>query len=148
MNRLAHKPVADAHVDVLMRMDLENQPFFGETGLQAGARELAEGDVKTQVFAIFVSPKMAPNAQLHAVLRQIDIFYNEVIYENGPIQLVTSRRSLENARSESRTVALLSVEGAACLGGDKRILSILHKLGVRGAGLTWNGGNDLADCSG
>jgi membrane dipeptidase len=145
MNRLANKPVADAHVDVLMRMDLENQSFFGETGLQAGAHELAAGDVKTQVFAVFVSPKMAPDAQLHAVLRQIDIFHNEVTNEDENVQFVTGKQSLKRAHSEGRTAGLLSVEGAACLGGDTRILSILHRLGVRGVGLTWNGGNDLAD---
>lgn len=145
MNCLAYKSVADAHTDVLMRMDLEQQPFCGDTGLQAGEHELTVGNVKTQVFAIFVSPKLAPDAQLRAVLRQIDIFHREVSGEGAKVQLVTNRSTLQDVRRLGKIAGLLSVEGAACLGGDKRILSVLYRLGVRGAGLTWNGGNDLAD---
>jgi membrane dipeptidase len=144
MDSLTYKPVADAHTDVLMRMDLENQAFYGETDLQAGERQLIAGNVKTQVFAIFVSPHMARDAQLHAVLRQIDTFYNCVVQE-GRIQPVTNCKDLQAVRHSGDIAGLLSVEGAACLSGDPLLLSVLHRLGVRGVGLTWNYGNDLAD---
>lgn len=143
MNALAQYPVADAHVDVLMRMDLENHSFHTSASLQAGLHQLESGNVKTQVFAIFVPPNLSPGDQLHSVLRQIDLYRTEI--DGIAVHQVTSQSSLLNARRLDKIAGLLSVEGAACLHADVRVLHVLHTLGVSGIGLTWNGSNDLAD---
>ncbi len=143
MSRLPTSLVADAHVDALMRMDLENLSFYGATELQAGFDSLQHGNVKTQVFAIFADSRLSPDAQLYAVLRQIDMFHRKIIGEN--IRFVASQQSLHVTRTSGCIAGLLSIEGAACLHADVKLLNIFHQLGICGLGLTWNGSNDLGD---
>ncbi|MCL6594372.1 MAG: membrane dipeptidase, partial [Alicyclobacillus sp.] len=136
--------VADAHVDVLWRMLSEGVPFYGNTPLCAGAAKLRQGGVRTQVFALFVSPSWRGGAQLRAVLRSIDVFMREVV-QAGSVAAVRWRHELSVAHRRGELAGLLSLEGAACLGGDPALLRVLFSLGVRGVGFTWNGANDLAD---
>ncbi len=145
MIHLNYLPVADGHADVLMKLAQDSRlSFYGQTNLQASAENLTQGNVKTQVFAIFVSPTLPNDAQLRAVLQQIDVFYQKVIQSNF-LNIVTNHQSLRAARDADCIAGLLSLEGAACLGRDLNIIHVLHQLGVRGVGLTWNGSNDLAD---
>jgi len=141
---VSHFPVADAHVDVIMRMDLEKQPFYGDSVLQASANRLVKGGVQTQVFALYVSPELAADAQLEAVLRGVDIFYEE-IHRPGQVRAVRSQLDLLQARENGELAAILSLEGGGCLHGQVRLLRVLHRLGICGVGLTWNLANELAD---
>lgn len=138
------KPVADAHVDVLMRMDQEGHSFSGKNSLQAGLQNLLTGGVATQVFALYVSPKLSSSEQLSSVLRQIDKFFNEVV-ATGKVAAVTNLESLQRARELGQIAGMLSLEGGGCLHGQTAILRCLATLGVRGMGLTWNNPNELAD---
>lgn len=136
--------VADAHVDVVMRMDIEGHPFYGESPLQASAQRLNAGGVHTQVFALYVSPEMTEDAQLEAVLRGIDVFNHDIV-RVGHVRAVRNRSHLREARMRGEVAAILSLEGGGCLHGQIRLLRILFELGVRGVGLTWNLANALAD---
>lgn len=84
------------------------------------------------------------HAQLAAVLRQIDLFYERISCLDG-VQAVTSRQTLASARANNQLAALLSLEGGGCLQGNPAYLRVLYQLGVRGTGLTWNPANELAD---
>ena len=46
---------------------------------------------------------------------------------------------------EGKLAALLTLEGADGLEGDLAFLRLIHRLGVRILGLTWNYGNWAAD---
>jgi membrane dipeptidase len=136
--------IADAHVDVLWRMEHEGASFYGDSHLQASAQNLRHARVMTQVFALFVEPDLPSLSQLNKVLRSIDIFRGGVV-KPGFLRAVASSRDLSSAQKNDEIAGILSLEGAACLQGDPGILRILFELGVRGAGLTWNYANDLAD---
>ncbi|GLV12437.1 diguanylate cyclase [Alicyclobacillus hesperidum] len=142
MNRI---PVADAHVDVLMKLLNPDIRFHSDhPELAANYASLQQGGVATQVFALFVEPKWDPATQLYAVLREIDAFY-EQIASLASIRAIRTREDLRMARQQQQLAALLSLEGAGCLRGSVEVLRILHHLGVRGVGLTWNDANELAD---
>lgn len=136
-------PVADAHVDVLYRLWREGLDPASEH-LQAAVTRLRRGGVRTQVYALFVFPHLSHGEQLHAVLRQVDLFYSRVCAD-GQVAPVRSQREWDAARGSGKICGLLSLEGGGCLGGDTGVLRMLHQLGVRGLGLTWNPANDLAD---
>lgn len=136
--------VADAHVDVLWRMVTERASFFGESPLQASARNLLAGGVATQVFALYVSPSLPPGAQMEVVLRSVDAFY-ETVVRGKSFLAVRNVPELQNARSQGKVASLLSLEGGGCLRGQVELLRGLYRLGVRGMGLTWNASNELAD---
>lgn len=156
--------VADAHVDVLMRMLDDGLSFYddhvGDASLpgfglpaaalttahrlQASHTELRRGGVMSQVFAIFVSPQLSADAQLLRVLQSMDCFFTGVVRKGG-VHFVQNRTDLEAAHAEGEIAGLLSLEGAGALSGDPAILRMLFRLGVRGVGLTWNPANALAD---
>lgn len=138
-------PVADAHVDVLMKLrDPRIQFRDGQENLAANFSSLMAGNVATQVFALFVMPNADAGTQLHEVLQEIDAFYEQVA-NLANIRFIQSKADLKLARQQHQMAALLSLEGGGCLRGDVAILRMLHQLGVRGVGLTWNDANELAD---
>lgn len=137
--------VADAHVDVLMKLlDPTIRFEAADEELAASLPSLVAGGVATQVFALFVMPSTDPSTQLRNVLREIDAFYEQVA-RLANVRVIESRNDLQAARQQHQLAALLSLEGGGCLRGDIEILRILHQLGVRGMGLTWNDANELAD---
>jgi membrane dipeptidase len=141
---LSIRAVADAHVDVLWRMDKEGWSFYGESPLMASYARMRRAGVQTQVFALFSMPDQSADAQLEQVMRCIDLFYHRVV-QRGKVRAVSSREQLEQARAAGEIAAVLSLEGGGCLRGQTSILRVLHRLGVCGVGLTWNAANELAD---
>lgn len=153
-------PIADAHVDVLMRMLEEELPFYPEyvvdsrpgsspRALEAGKMQadfslLRAGKVVTQVFALFVSPRQSEDSQLVSALREIDCFYQGVV-KKGCVRAARTQKEVEFAHQAGEIAGILSIEGAGCLLGDPAILRMMYRLGVRGVGLTWNPANRLAD---
>lgn len=138
-------PVADAHVDVLWRMEQERLSFYGETSsLLAGYERLLAGGIRTQVFALFTMPTVSAGEQAASILRQIDLFYEQVVHLDK-VKVVQSRLDYQAASQTGQIAALLSLEGGGCLQGQVEFLRVFHRLGVRGLGLTWNAANELAD---
>lgn len=136
--------LADAHVDVLYRMQEQGHAFYGPSKLQAGAERLLEAGVATQVFALYVSPTLPAEYQFELVVRQIDLFYEQVVRESV-VRPVHNFLDLQGARTNGELAGILSLEGGGCLRGRTDLLRVLHRLGVRGIGLTWNHANELAD---
>lgn len=137
-------PISDAHTDVLMRMAEENLHFDTTEKLAAGQKALRAGNVKAQVFALFVWPQLPAAVQMEQVLRELDLFYEQVTAD-GVVLPVRTWAEFESAQQAGQIAGLLSVEGGGCLRGQVELLRILYRLGVRGMGLTWNGANELAD---
>ncbi|OEG00496.1 hypothetical protein BHF71_00810 [Vulcanibacillus modesticaldus] len=99
--------------------------------------------VSVQIFAIFVSTSKQPKFQ--QAIKSIDTFYEKIIKKADKIQLATTYFQLEEILKAKKIAGLLSLEGAEALEGDLSKLRILHKLGVKIIGLTWNHANEVAD---
>jgi membrane dipeptidase len=137
--------VADAHVDVLYKMVYDDEmTFYNKSPLQASMQKLKTANVKTQVFALFVPAELPSLSQLEMVLKSIDMFYRRVASPEAVVA-VRTQHELRDVRKADKLAGILSLEGGGCLHGDTAILRMLFELGVRGAGLTWNPGNELAD---
>jgi membrane dipeptidase len=144
MAQAVERRIADAHVDVLYRMQQEGHPFYGPSPLQACAENLLRAGIAIQVFALFVDPDEPSEYQLELVLRQIDLFYENVV-RASVLRPVRKLRELQSARANGEIAALLSLEGGGCLRGRADLLRVLWRLGVSGIGLTWNTANELCD---
>ncbi len=81
---------------------------------------------------------------LEFALNQID-FAKKLIKENSFLIQVLKVSDILQAKKENRFGVILAIEGAPFLGNDLAVLTILHKLGIRVLGLTWNKSNSLAD---
>ncbi|MDA8333682.1 MAG: dipeptidase [Peptococcaceae bacterium] len=138
-------PVADAHTDLLTALELPGRSFAGEgTEGHVTLARLRAGQVRLACLACYIAPRFKCQGPAR-VLRLIDRFYALCGEHRADLIQVTGAGSLSGVLSGERIGVLLTVEGGEALGGDLAVLRMLHRLGVRMLGLTWNGRNDLAD---
>ncbi|MCR8642112.1 dipeptidase [Paenibacillus sp. N1-5-1-14] len=137
--------IIDGHCDAILKLFLDPKTRFDSdrVKMQASAPLLAEGDVKLQLFAIFIDDEM-PNHKFHHMLQYIDLFYEQVA-SHPEFHVVRSGQDLAAVMASSKRGALLTIEGADTLMGDPMLLRTVYRLGVRAIGLTWNYANWAAD---
>jgi membrane dipeptidase len=138
--------IIDLHCDVLWkiwesrgRVDFQHSPE-----LDCNRERMRKGQIKVQCFAIFVPPEVKEEAKFQAALDQVDYFYTEVLRKHNGMKLIRKWPDLYKLK-EHETGAILSLEGADSIGSDLQKLRVLHRLGVRLVGLTWNNANLAAD---
>lgn len=141
--------VIDLHCDVLLRLYESNGKlkFKNSPELDTNFERLSKGGVKVQAFAIFIWPEMKSDEKFQAALDQIHYFYTDVLGNNPNMKLIKEWADFDHLK-EGEIGALLTLEGVDAIGNDLQKLSILHQLGVRSIGLTWNNANLAADGAG
>lgn len=141
--------VIDLHCDVLMKLyeSRGKLKFKDAKELEANKERLKKGRVKVQAFAIFVNPRIKDDQKFQVALDQIHYFYTDVLGNNPDMKLIKEWSDIESLQ-EDEIGALLTLEGVDAIGNDLHKISILHQLGVRSVGLTWNNANLAADGAG
>jgi len=141
--------VIDMHCDVLLRLyeSKGELKFENSPELDTNFERLIKGDVKVQAFAIFIWPEMKSDEKFQAALDQIHYFYTDVLGNNPNMKLIKDWTDFDHLK-EGEIGALLTLEGVDAIGNDLQKLTILHQLGVRSIGLTWNNANLAADGAG
>jgi membrane dipeptidase len=140
--------VADLHCDALYKMMLDDRLSFPDAGraesggLDVTADRLRAGGVDLQVFAIYLEEPLSLRPE--TALRAAGLFLEKVLSVPG-FRLIRSAGDLDEAARAGETAALLSLEGADSLRGQRWALRLLHRLGLRLLGLTWNHANWAAD---
>ena len=139
---------ADLHCDALYKMMLDHRLSFADAGgaesggLDVTADRLRAGGVDLQVFAIYLEEPLSLRPE--TALRAADLFWEKVLSVPG-FRLVRTAGDLDEAERKGEIAALLSLEGADSLRGQWWALRLLHRLGLRLLGLTWNHANWAAD---
>lgn len=139
-------PIVDAHCDSMLDV-LHGRRSLGERS-QAGQADfvrLREAGVKLQFLAVFIEQPYRQAGALRRALQGIELLHREVERNAAKVRLIKSRRELTELDREECLGVLLSIEGGEALEGELYTLSILHRLGVRSLGLTWNDRNCLGD---
>ena len=141
--------VIDLHCDVLLRLyeSKGELKFQNSPELDTNFERLTKGGVKVQAFAIFIWPEMKSDEKFQAALDQIHYFYTDVLGNNPKMKLIKEWTDFDHLK-EGEIGALLTLEGVDAIGNDLQKLTILHQLGVRSIGLTWNNANLAADGAG
>ena len=135
--------IIDLHCDVLMKLTtLEAISFQDDRRLQANKDRLQLGQVKAQVFAIFIDPKIPQNMKFLEVIRQIEAFHTVVLQTEGMVH-ITDWSQLETL-APHEIGAILSLEGCDAISDDLTKLQAILDAGVKIVGLTWNGENSVA----
>ncbi|XID92441.1 dipeptidase [Paenibacillaceae bacterium WGS1546] len=136
--------IFDAHCDVLSKL-LENPELDfvrGRQGLDVTLERMLEAGIGFQNFAVYLPERWA--GEFRYALESLDLFHERIVSE-PQIRFVRTSRDLRLASEEGRIGALLSLEGVDSLNGNLAYLRILHRLGVRTVGITWNRANWAAD---
>lgn len=137
--------IVDLHCDVLSKLLREQEEKFDGTGdskLDVTRQRLVDGGVGLQVFAIYIPDDMpkTPETALHAA----ELFWSKVLAAPG-MHPVRRGADVGEARKNGGIGAVLSLEGADSLQGQWWALRLLHRLGVRLLGMTWNHANWACD---
>ena len=137
--------IIDTHCDALLKLwDDPNRDFVNSEEIDANVTRLLAGNVKVQIFAIFVEPYVKQDQKFQAVLEQIDLFHKKILGSSSAFRHIRKWSDLNDIK-EDEIGAILSLEGVDAIGDDLSKLSILYQLGVMSVGLTWNQANLAAD---
>ncbi|MFC5472094.1 dipeptidase [Cohnella suwonensis] len=138
--------ITDLHVDVICKLLDNPGAKWNATGAEAifdaTPERLAAGGIGLQAFALFLPEDLPSDPE--TVFRGADLFWSEVLTAKG-MKLIRRSGDLEAARQENKIGALLSLEGADGLQGKLWVLRLLHRLGLRLLGPTWNHSNWACD---
>ncbi|KXH80689.1 dipeptidase [Sporosarcina sp. HYO08] len=141
--------IIDLHCDVLLHL-YESKgkiKFKDSPELDTSYEKMKKGGMKVQAFAIFIWPEMKSDSKFQSALDQIHYFYTDVLANNPKMKLIRDWSDFDTL-ADDEIGALLTLEGVDAIGNDLHKLSILHQLGVRSIGLTWNNANLAADGAG
>jgi len=136
----------DMHCDALSKMILAPDiRFEDDPRLDVTMKRLRSAQIELQGFAIYISDAWK-GKPFDAVLASVDAFRRRIAARPDvlPIRTKADVRRLTEP-GETRTGALLTLEGADGLEGSLMYARIAYDLGVRALGLTWNHANWAAD---
>ncbi|MBB6672834.1 dipeptidase [Cohnella nanjingensis] len=142
------RQVADLHCDVLSKMLRDDKVTLGPPNdgkLDVTLGRLRQGGIGLQVFAMWVPDELAKTPE--TLLRAAELFWSKVLTCEG-MRLVRKPADVESVLSGTDpglTGALLSLEGVNALQGQWWALRLLHRLGLRLLGPTWNHANWACD---
>ncbi len=103
-----------------------------------------EAGIIIQFFALFTN-SVDQSTSLRNILLQIEKFHCELALNEAYLYLITNYADIEKNQLNDKIGAVLHLEGAEAIGKDLELLRLMHKLGLRSMGLTWNNRNLLAD---
>lgn len=138
----------DGHCDVLWKLWESREPisfYDPKSPLDVRYPDARAAGIGLQVFALFVSSEVPKALAWDVALRQVDLFYEEIVRDESDVSVITSSIGLENLKNSGKMGALLALEGADALSGELFRLRVLYRLGVRQLGITWNHANEAAD---
>lgn len=137
--------IVDFHCDTLYLIEKDNRDITKKNDKgHIDLIRLDEGMVHLQVFATFVEPEYMRKDAAAKTLKMIDKLY-QLMEKTDKIKLILRGKDVDEAKSENKLGALLSIEGGEALEGDLSLLRMFYKLGVRAMTLTWSLRNDLGD---
>lgn len=136
--------IFDAHCDTITRiMEMNSNLYKNDCHIDILRLKKLGGFVQT--FAAFIDPIYSPANAMKRAMQIIDKFYSELETYKDDIMLCCNYSDIENAVSQGKIAAMLSIEGGEALQGDLGALRNFYRLGVRSICLTWNYRNEIAD---
>lgn len=138
--------VIDTHCDTIMgvvngKYGLGEERDYGHIDLP----RMKRGGVTTQLFACFIEGQYKPTRSLRRCVQMIDAIYAQEALNPDVMEIAFTAADVERIHQSGKVCAIISIEGGEAIEGDLGVLRMLHKLGVRAIGLTWNQRNDIAD---
>ena len=142
----AQSLVIDTHCDTIM--GVVNGKY--ELGVERDNGHLdfprmKRGGVTTQLFACYIEPPFKPTRSLRRCVQMIDAIYSQTEKFADQAEIAYTAQDIVRIHEEGKIGVVISIEGGEAIEGDLGVLRMLHKLGVRCIGLTWNQRNDIAD---
>ena len=149
---LTDVPLVDGHNDLAWTLrdrfgsDLDAVDLTVEQpALHTDLPRLRRGRVGGQFWSVYVPSSLSGHEAVTAVLEQIDLVHEIIGRHSEHLALARTAESAESAFDQGKIASLLGAEGGHSIGGSLRVLSALHRLGVRYMTLTHNDNTPWAD---
>lgn len=137
--------IIDLHCDALLKLwENKQRMFTNSPDVETNFQRLQEGNVKGQLFAIFIDPDQPYDKKYQLALEQIELFHTEVVGKQKEMKKIVNWSDFDDLQ-EGEIGAVLTLEGADAFGNDVEKLQHFYELGVKSIGLTWNNANLVAD---
>jgi membrane dipeptidase len=139
--------VVDGHCDTIHLFRGIRGPYVFEHKNVVGHVDLPrlrEGGVDIQFFALYIEPEYKPYSALVRTLTLMEHFWREMGKHTDSVKVIQSVNDLNHSIDNRKLGVVMALEGAEGLESTE-ILHMLHRLGLRSVGLTWNQRNQLAD---
>lgn len=138
--------IADGHCDSLGdfiagKRDLKNASKMGHWDLV----KAKGGKVGLQFLAAYIESEYKPFLAVQRGLEYIETALKFIDENRTDIFLVTNKEDLTRLGAGNSMGILINIEGGEILGEKLFMLDLIHRLGVRSIGLTWNERNAIAD---
>ncbi|MFC4307343.1 dipeptidase [Cohnella boryungensis] len=138
--------IADLHADVLCQLlERSGERWMnsdGSPGFDATPTRIKQADIGLQVFPIFLPDTVSPTPE--SLFQAAELFWSEILAVKGFVP-IRNGAELKKAWEGGKTGALLALESAEGLQGRLWALRLLHRLGLRLLGPTWNYANWACD---
>jgi membrane dipeptidase len=125
-------------------MHEDNSLEFNSNLLQLNSTSFINGNNNIQCFALYVPDRIKHADKFDAIIKMINIFHFKILRKFPEVIHIKSSKQFAELKNREVGV-ILTVEGCDFIEDDINRLLLLHNLGVRIYGLTWNYGNLLAD---
>jgi len=136
-------PVVDAHLDLAAEVYARHLAGERDVVERCYSEHFQAAGLQVIVSSIYVFTSELSDG-LHKAMAQIAALKEDMEPIMDCIQVVTSRKELDETLKAGKIAILLSLEGLDPLGTDLYLLRAFYDLGVRGAGLTWSRPNAFA----
>lgn len=147
---MLYKPwVIDGHCDSIGDYIRDKRTLkLGSEGGHWDLERARAGGMALQIMAAFIESEYKPGMATERGLELIHAAQRFISENSDRVFLILSQQELKQLPNPDKLGILLSVEGGEILGEGLFMLDIIHQLGVRALGLTWNQRNALADGAG
>jgi membrane dipeptidase len=134
----------DLHCDTAGKCFDRNCGLY-DNSLHVSLKRASKFERWAQVFAVWIDDSFRGEDAWRRFEKVSGFFLRQLSETAGAPALCTRRADLEKAEASSRNAAILSIEGAAALGGKPEHLYGAYRQGVRLVTLTWNGRCETGD---
>jgi membrane dipeptidase len=129
-------PVFDAHADSLLEVV--------DRGRDLPVADYVKGDVRVQVLACWIDPKIPPQQKFPYLEKLIAACRQQLATFSSDLILARCGREVEEANRQGNIAILLSLEGADAIDRDLEKLAWLKEQGFSAITLTWSRPNAWA----
>lgn len=135
--------VFDCHSDILTDVTIKRMQGKKDILLNYHIERLRKGNVGGTILVVWVDPPF-DNNPMQRMLEILGATCEEIKDAKDCAAIAYNYDDVQRIQQSGKLSIILGMEGLSGLNGDISIISMLYKLGIRHAMLTWNEENEFA----
>jgi len=139
--------IFDAHSDILTDVTIRRSDGQSDVMRRRHIDRLRKGDIAATILVVWIDPPHTAEPTWR-MLQILGAACDEMADMQDIMGIVSKASDMEKIQDSGRLGVILGMEGLSGLRGNTSLLSMLYRIGVRHASLTWNEENEFATGAG